>query len=436
MHCRSRRCGSHSPFHKRRIAKSFCAIAVFALLVPSADAAEPLHQQIDRLIAARTPGYKTIAAPMTSDAEFLRRITLDLTGTPPTAQQVRSFLADKSPGKRRKLIDRLLASPEYARRMQRVFDVMLMGRLPQKNVTTSEWRTFLRKSFAQNKPWDQLVREILAADGTDPKNRGPARFYLDRNGDVNQITRDVSRIFLGANIECAQCHNHPEIDDYKQESYYGISAFLVRSYLFKNRKLKKTVLAEKAIGEVSFQSVFDIRDKKAKGKKSTTPKIFKLIMTTEPKFKKGQEYKRKPSKAVGGIPKFSRRAKLPQIITSPKNRRFARTAVNRVWAILMGRGIVHPLDMDHSGNPPSHPKLLDLLAREFQRKAYNLKWLVREIVLSKTYQRSSKLTTVKKDGTVPEEKTFALAILRPLTPEQFVFAILEATGQTAVQRKS
>lgn len=415
--------------------------AVLACLVSfspvhSAFAADPLHRQIDKLIAAKTPGYAKLAAPIADDAEFLRRVTLDLTGTIPTSDQVSAFLADKSKDKRVKVVDRLLAAPEYARHMQRVFDVMLMRRLPQKNVGAASWRKFLRDSFAENKPWDQLVREILAADGRDPKHRGPAAFYLDRNADTNEITRDIGKVFLGADLECAQCHDHPEVDDFKQEFYYGISAFLVRSYLFKDKKLKKPILAEKGVGEVSFESVFEIRDKKSKGPKSTPPRVFEIKMTPEPKFKKGQEYKTKPTKSTGGIPKFSRRAMLPELITSPQNTRFARTAVNRIWATFMGRGIVHPLDMDHSENPPSHPKLLELMTKQFQSHKFDVKWFIREIVLSQTYQRSSRRPATAKKSEPPPEATFAQAILRPLTPSQFAWAVLEATGQTGVQRRS
>ncbi|GAB4163306.1 MAG: DUF1549 domain-containing protein [Planctomycetaceae bacterium] len=396
-------------------------------------AAEPLHQQIDKLIAAKTPGYEKLAAPLTTDEEFVRRVALDLTGMIPTAKEVRAFVADKSSGKRTKLIDRLLNTPEYARHMQRLFDVMLMRRLPQKNVPNTEWEKYLRDSFAANKPYDKLVREILSNDGTDLKNRAPAKFYLDRNGNVDDLTKDIARIFLGADLECAQCHNHPEIEDYKQEFYYGLSAFLVRSYVFTDRKKKKAILAEKAIGEVKFESVFDIRDKKSKGPKSTLPKVFGLTTSAEPKFKKGQEYKVKPTKAAGGVPKYSRRSLLPELVTSSNNERFARTAVNRLWATFLGRGLVHPLDRDHSGNPPSHPKLLKLLTDEFRAHGHDIKWLVRELMLSKTYQRSSRL---KKGATPQPEETFTQAILRPLTPAQFAWSVLQATGTTDIHRKS
>ena len=411
-------------------------LAIASLANRSAPAAQPLHQQIDRLIAARTPNYDKLAAPLADDEEFVRRISLDLTGMIPTSQQVLEFLANKSPDKRTKLIDRLLAAPEYARHMQRQFDVILMRRLRGKNVPNASWETFLRQSFAANKPYDQLVREILANDGGDRKNRGPAKFYLDRNGDVNLLTRDIGRIFLGADLECAQCHNHPEIDDYKQEFYYGISAFLVRSYVFTDRKKKAKMFAEKAVGEVKFESVFDIRDKISKGPKSTPPKVFNLATPKEPKFKKGQEYKVKPAKRTAGLPKFSRRALLPTSITSPKNDRFPRTAANRLWAMFLGRGLVHPVDLDHSGNPPSHPELLKLLTKEFRDHKYDVKWFVRELLLSKTYQRSSQIDAKRNSGKPLPETVFGQAILRSLTPAQFAWSVLQATGEADVQRKA
>jgi len=418
-------------------------------------AAEPLHRQIDKLIAAKTPDYDKLAAPLADDAEFVRRVHLDLTGMIPTAKQVREFLADKSKDKRAKLVDKLLDTPEYARHMQRRFDVLLMRRLRGRNVPDSAWEAFLRKSFAENKPYDQLVREILSNDGSDPKNRGPAKFYLDRNGDVNELTRDIGRVFLGADLECAQCHNHPEIDDYKQADYYGISAFLVRSYVFTDKKKKRTIFAEKAVGEVSFENVFEVRDaKEAKGKKgkkkndftkTTPPKVFALTAPKEPKFKKGQEYVKKPSKTTAGVPKFSRRELLPKLITAKNNDRFPRTAANRLWAMFLGRGLVHPVDRDHSFNPPSHPELLQLLTKEFREHNYDVKWFVRELLLSETYQRSSRGNTSQgfskipgKSGT-PEpvpESAFTQAILRPLTPEQFAWSVLQATGEAGVHRRA
>ena len=387
----------------------------------------PLPQRIDQLIAAGTPNFARLAAGPASDAEFLRRVTLDLTGTIPTSAEARAFLKDTAPDKRTRLIDRLLASPECARHLANVFDVMLMERRPARNVPAAAWKEYLRQSFAANKPWDRLVAEILSADGTDPKTLAPARFFLDRNGDGNDITRDVSRLFLGMNLQCAQCHDHPLVADYKQNFYYGLLAFLNRSYVFRDPKTRKSILAEKAEGEVSFQSVFD----PAKVTKTTGPRVPGRSAVKEPTFKKGEEYKVKPAKGKRGVPRFSRRAQLAAELARADNVAFRRNFANRLWALMMGRGLVHPLDMDHSANPPSHPELLDLLAAEAAAHKFDVKWLLRELAQSKTYQRSS----VPSPGVEEvSPKTFAVAALKPLGPEALAFSLFQASGMTDAER--
>jgi len=402
--------------------------AVLALLSTALAPAAPLHQRIDQLIAAGHPDYAKQAAPSASDAEFHRRVTLDLTGTIPTAADARAFLADQSPDKRSRLVDQLLTSPGYARRMAQHFDVAFMERRRDEKVPRAAWEEYLRASFAANKPYDRLVREVLSADGADPKNRGPAKFYLDRDLEPNLVTRDVARVFLGRNIQCAQCHDHPQIDDYKQAHFHGILAFLNRSYLFPNATDANAVIAEKAEpGDVTFVSVFD----KTKTQKSTGPKLPDGKPVAEPKLAKGQEYKVAPAKDVRPVPKFSRREMLAKLIAAPDNPAFARTAANRLWALMLGRGLVHPLDLDHSSNPPSHPELLDLLADELVAHKYDVQWLLREIALSKTYQRSSEVPAGLKE--VPEDR-YLVAALKPLAPEQLAFAVLQATGQTDAER--
>ncbi len=232
-------------------------LTLFVLIAASSQAqsSAPLHERIDQAIEAEMKDFDSQAAPLASDEEFLRRIYLDLAGKIPTVKQAKDFLNDKSPNKRAKLIDQLLESPDFSRHMVNVFDVMLMERRPDKYVKRGNWRQFLRASFDANKPYDQLVREILSADGTETKPDA-AKFYLDRIGEPNLVTKDVGRLFLGMNLQCAQCHDHPLVNAYKQDFYYGINAFYNRSYLFTDKKKKRTFLAEKAVGEVSFSSVF------------------------------------------------------------------------------------------------------------------------------------------------------------------------------------
>jgi hypothetical protein len=397
------------------------AVAPIATVV-----AEPLFVSIDRLIAANLPDYEKLAAPITNDAEFLRRIFVDLTGAPPTSKQAREFLADTTADKRAVLIDRLLASPEFPRELARILDQLLMLRRPAQNVGLAEWKAYLHKACVENKPWNVLASEILSADGIDGETRPASRFFLDRGGEVNQITRDIGQVFLGVNLECAQCHDHPHVDDWKQRHYYGLSAFLVRSSLF--QEAGKQVLQEEAVGEVKFESVFEIRDKVSTGPKTTLPRVFEGPLALEPKFDFGQEYARAPAKNVRPIPNFSRRQQLAEAVTDPNNRQFRRTIANRLWATMMGRGLVHPLEYDHSDNPPSHPALMDLLADNIATRNYDMKGFIRDLVLSKTYQRSSQRSPEQRATSAPEPETFTVAPLRGLTAEQMAWSVMQATG--------
>lgn len=402
---------------------ALCAL----LAAASATAQVPLHQRIDQEIAAGKADFEKTAAPLADDAEFLRRLYLDLTGSIPTAADARAFLKDTASDRRVRLIDKLLASPEHPRHLAHVFDVMLMERRPGKNVPQPQWHEYLRSSFAEKKPYDQLVREILSSDGSDPKTRPAARFFLDRDGEPHLITKDISRLFLGMNLHCAQCHDHPLVEDYKQDFYYGVFAFVSRSYLFTDKAKKMSVLAEKGEGEVTFQSVF-----KPKLTKTTGPRLPGLPPIKEPMIEKGKEYVVAPAKEVRPVPRFSRRGELAKAITSPDNVRFRKNTANRLWALMLGRGIIDPVDLDHGENPPSHPKLLDMLGEELHQMKYDLRAFLREIALSKTYQRSSQLPAGLKDP--PEARTFAQAQLRPLSPEQLALALMQATGHTDAER--
>ncbi|MDB5352055.1 MAG: hypothetical protein JWN86_3302 [Planctomycetota bacterium] len=408
---------------QHRAAWLLCVIAaLFAGRSAAADT--PLHERIDRAIEAGRDGR--LAAPAT-DGEFVRRVHLDLTGMIPTATEARAFLDDPSPYKREKLIDRLLDSPEFARRMQVVFDVMLMERRPATHVPATEWEGFLLDAFSENRPLDQVAREILSADGADPAHRGPARFALDREGDPNLMTRDVGRLFLGRDMQCAQCHDHVLYDDYKQAHYYGLFAFFNRSYLVQDAKGIAT-LGEKAEGDVTFKSVF-----KKKITNTTGPRVLYAEPVAEPAVAKGQEYWVAPAEKVRAVPRYSRRAQLAKSVVSAKVPEFNRNLANRLWAIMMGRGIVHPLDLHTAENPPSHPELLEMLARELAAMGFDGRKFLRELALTRTYARSSE----PPPGLSPEDGSparFAVAVLKPLSPEQFSWSVMQATGIVAATR--
>jgi hypothetical protein len=405
------------------------ALGLLVLFPAVVRAEAPLHQRIDQTVAAAKPDFGRLASPPASDAEFLRRIYLDLIGTIPTAEQTRAFLKDPSPSKRQTLIDGLLISPEHSRHFATVLDVMLMERLPDKHVPHAPWLEYLRESVAANKPWDLLVRDILSSDGADSKTRPAAKFYLERQAEPNLLTRDISRLLLGTNLQCCQCHDHPRIDDYKQAHYYGLFAFLNRSTLVVDKKLNMAVLSEKADGEVTFQSVFD----PAKVTKRTGPQLPEGSPLKEPAAEKGKEYVVPPAAGGRSVPRFSRRAQLGPTLARADNQQFKRNIANRLWALMMGRGLVHPLDLDHSANPPSHPELLKLLADDIAARKFDMRGFLRELALSQTYQRSSEQSSPGND---PEPTSYTATLLKPLTPEQLAWSLMQATGLTDAERQA
>ncbi len=384
-------------------------------------AAPPLHQRIDELIAAQAQGA---VAKRTSDADFLRRVSLDLAGAIPTSKETRAFLADKDGQKRTKLIDRLLASADYARRMQQAVTVMLLERRAAGTITDPQWNGYVRDAFSANRPWDQFVRELIAADGRDEKSRPGMRFLVDggRN-DHHRMTQDIARLFLGMNIQCAQCHDHPNIDDYKQADYFGLYTYLRQSKVQADKKDKKPFLIETVAKEkAEFQSVFF-----PDNKKSTGPRLPGRPEVEIPQFEAGREFAEEPKDGLPGVPKFRPRLRLSEDLAAAANGRFVLNSVNRFWFLMMGRGLVHPLDQMHSGNPPSHPKLLDLLAADFVAKKFDVKRLLREIALSETYQRSSVLPKQVQAKDV-KASSYRVGATRPLSAEQMAWSLLRATG--------
>jgi Protein of unknown function (DUF1549)/Protein of unknown function (DUF1553) len=371
--------------HRPRAVACACALLVsLAFLWNSAPAAngpaEPLHRRIDRLLAADRIGPAVAPA---SDAEFLRRVALDLTGMPPSAEELRRFLADKDPDKRVRAVDRLLESPLFARHWATTLDVMLMERLPNDQVPAEDWQAFLLDAARRNRPFNELVAEILRADGVDPKHRAPARFYLDRESEPNRITRDVGRIFFGLDLQCAQCHNHPLVEDYRQSDYQGLLAFFsAGSEVVKMTGTKKTSsFPEKAGKDLAFDSVFVKDDHHLTG-----PRLPGGVELEEPVFRPGDEYKAKAAGDVMPVPRHSRRAMLASLAAGGGHRVFNENLANRLWAMMMGRGLVHPVDMNHPANPPSHPELLTMLGQEIAALQFDVKPFLRELALTKAYQ--------------------------------------------------
>ena len=364
----------------RNAARRF-AVGIFAscLLGAPVRGDDSLHAKIDGLIAQAHPeGQASIAG----DAEYLRRVWLALHGVIPTAAQARAFLADAAPDKRAKLVDALIADPQYAKWMAVRFDVMLMERRGEEHTKALPWREWLEESIRANKPWDALVRELLTADGGDEKTRHIARWLLERQADPNALTKDAARLFLGRDIGCSQCHNHPRIDDYLQRDYAGLQAFFSRTYLFRPVAEKPGFVGEQAAGETTYTSVFT----KVGG--DTKPRLVGEAEMAEPAPGEWAVPPNDKDKNVRPIPKASRRALLAAALGDGHHPAFRRNIANRLWALVFGRGLVEPLDLQHSANPPANPALLDLLGDQFAAMKFDTRAFIRELALTDAFQRT------------------------------------------------
>ena len=402
-----------------RVLITFCLI-VFLLPPLWADDAT-LHQRIDQLVLKSAAG--TPPAARANDAEFCRRAWLDFAGHIPTAQATREFLANSATDKRQKLVDDLLAAPTYSDRMADQFHVLFMERRGE----NADWKTYLKTSFAANKSWDQLAREVLNPDAENTESRAAGFFLSKRLENYGQnpidypgLTRDVARLFMGQDLQCAECHNHLLIEDYKQHDFQGL--FAVYKNMFVRRDVTFPAVGEKAMpGKLEFVSVFDPT------KRETGPRVpgGKEFDVPEP-VKLSPEEVKKRAKNPPPRPEFSGVDLLAKELANPENRQFAKNAVNRVWFLMLGRGIVHPLDMHHSANKPSQPELLELLTTEFAAHRFDLKWLLREIALSETYQRSSQQIDAAKPT---DPGLFLVAHERRLSAEQILASVLKVSGE-------
>ncbi|GAB4157331.1 MAG: hypothetical protein Tsb009_34410 [Planctomycetaceae bacterium] len=407
----------------------FLTVTLGCFLVPSpCDAEEKLlpanrsiQSVIDHYIAANIRENKIVPAPQASAANLIRRTTLDLAGRVPTPAEVREFVTSSDPKKREKLVDRLLNSPDFNLHQRNQLDDMLLAGLKNDN----EWREYLLTAVAENRPWDQMFREMMIGREDNPKEKPALAFLKARARNLDDMVNDTSKLFFGVSINCAKCHDHPLVDDWKQDHFYGLMTFFARTYLTKSQKL-----GEKSTATVKFTTTAG-KQKQAKLMFLTSTVVEEppLKKTKEELKKEDAEIRRQMKDAKAPAPKppaFSPRAKLVETALKPgQNHFFSKSIVNRLWARLMGQGLVDPLDQMHSGNPASHPELLAWLARDLVAHKYDLKRVIRGIVLSEPYARSSRWSG---KGDPPASHHFAVAIPRPLTPQQYALSLMIATS--------
>lgn len=381
-----------------------------------------VEEAVDALIDAKLMASSVTPAPAASDAEFLRRVTLDLAGRIPSVAEVQSYVQSSEPDKKQRAVDRLLSSPDFVYHQRNEYDILLMA-----SKGNGEWRDWLLKAFQEDRRWPQLFREIMLPREDQPELKAAALFLKSRAANVDDMTNDTSRLFFGVSINCAKCHDHPLVADWAQDHYYGMASFFSRTYL-----TKKQFLAEREEGNLKFRTTGG-EEKQARLIFLTSAEV------TEPSLadksdaeRQAAEEKEKADNARETPPEpaqHSRRAQLVEVALRPDpNGFFPRAFVNRLWARLFGLGLVTPLDQMHSENPPSHPELLAWLARDAEAHNYDLRRLVRGLVLSRAYGRSSRW---EQPGERPSDRLFAVATVKPLSPMQFALSLAIATANPA-----
>lgn len=388
------------------------AAAVEGRVVPALDAAA-----IDRMIAAEWGRHGLMPTPPVDDAGFLRRAYLDISGIVPPPEAVTAFLADRRPDKRARLVATLLDGPRYAEHFTDYWEAVLFGRTARRgDIDRGAFREWWKERLQKNLGWDRLVRELVTASGM---NTGPAEPEHPVNGAVNfallydrnpqDLAGTVSREFLGVQIQCAQCHNHPT-EKWKQEDFLRFAASLSR--------LRAAPVDPQRPGAVRRLELKE-GDRPIGGSMELA-----AIGKGRPTALDGTDL------GAGASP----RQELAEWMTAPGNPWFARELVNRYWAYFVGRGFAEPIDDLRPSNPATLPALLDLLAQDFAAHGHDLKRLIRLLCSTRAYQLSSAVVYGK--GKDPEGRYFARYPLRPLGPVELLDSVVAVTGLADTLRRA
>ena len=343
----------------------------------------PENNFIDTLVNAKLRKLRLVPSPLCTDAVFLRRACLDITGTLPTPDEIEHFLADSAPDKRSRVIDQLLARKEFIELWVMKWAELLQIRSSPNKLSYKAallYYNWLQDNLAGNRPINQIVRELLTASGGTFKN--PPSNYYQNETDTLKTAENTAQVFMGVRLQCAQCHNHP-FDRWTMNDYYSFAAFFARIGRKTGEDPRETIVFAGTEGEVNHPV-----DKRAM-----------------------------PPKFLGGDPPDckdrDRRAVLAEWLTAPENPFFARNLVNIIWAHFMGKGIIEPVDDARASNPASNPELLAALARQFAEQNFDFKKLVREICRSRTYQ----LATEPNETNAGDTRDFSHAPVRRVRAE-------------------
>ena len=375
-------------------------VAVFHAIVPHGERLAEIpdftpNNYIDELALAKWKKLGLVPSPLSDDATFLRRVTVDLCGRLPTVDESRAFLADQSPDKRQAAIDRLLDSPDYPAYFALRWGAILRNsRLAGADQAAYAFHNWIKDMIAQNRPYDEFVRGVVAASGEWQDAPAINWYWQTRDDQLHSVTADTAQVFLGVRLECARCHHHP-YERWGQEDYYGLAGFFTR-------------LGRKSFGQPPpYYSASNV---------TTGEKNPLTDQTPEPKYLDG-EYAKFSSEE-------DPRHALVDWMAQPDNPYFSRVLVNRMWGHFLGRGLVDEVDDMRQSNPPSNPELLDALAKDFVNHKFDVKHIIRTIVSSSVYQLSSEPTKQNQD----DQQNFARFYARRLIAEVLLDAVDATCG--------
>ena len=367
-------------------------------------------KHLDRHISAVLKREGIHPSKMSQDTEFLRRVHLDLTGKIPAPEEVLDFLKDGSANKRQKKIDQLIGGEAYIDYWSGLWVNWLIGRRGDNDDQRIGLATWVRDALTRNMPYNQFVQELIAADG-ELKDNGAGNYIMRYERSPAVLTSHSSRLFLGLPMQCAECHDH-KTEVWSQKDYYGIAAFFNGIESEQKGYIETMDMA----GNEKRMENFLITNAPRKAMW-----VERMDAEVAPRFLGGTEYE-------GSLTK--RREALAQWMTDKSNPYFSKAIVNRIWKHFMGRAFVEPIDGFGEENPPTNPDLLDWLAEDFVIYDYDLQHLMRTILNSETYQRTSETHKDNKD----DERYYSHAYVKPLSAEQFFYSLLQATGFERLQQ--
>jgi Protein of unknown function (DUF1549)/Protein of unknown function (DUF1553) len=362
--------------------------------------ANEMSKRVDELIGIRLLELGWQPATKCDDATFLRRVHLDLTGTPPVGREVIDFLEDKSPNKREALIARLLNAPTSSVHLANTWARWLLPEasgadVPFQRNGLQEW---LRSRFAENLRYDRLVADMLVSSGTI--DNSPTGFFVALENKPEKIAAKTARVFMGVQLDCAECHNHP-FDNWKQTDFWGFAAYFARLSTDNERMMTPNPEVKDS----------DQGDVKLPGTDQVIPP--KPLVET----------------GLSGLSTGTRRQQLTLWLTARENPFLARAAVNRVWAMLFGRGLIEPIDDMRSIDIASHPQLLSELSDYFSDTGYDLRGLLAMLASTEAYNRS----TLHSSGQAPEA-SYAVMATKPLTETQLSASLSQVARQVIGDR--